>query len=409
MLWPLMVAASLAGCQGGEQNYLVNGIGTELTAPNLARTESLQNQYFSYLCRQANSQPYVAGERCEIANWDLIVRQGMNDIDRRCDGYLQWLDNRKRSKGPWIAQIGDTAAATAAVLGQVDAGTKAITLVAQAFQLVTKSVENYHSRLLLEVESSTVHSIVLKGRYDFRTYLQAKGIHFSNKPDAEHALRSYTRLCLPFAIEAKINNFSTLAANNERPGADNTLGDLPVVGAVRASTPVFRPDRGAGTRNPAIEDQTVRRLQKALCVPADGKVGVQTKEAIRAYQYVNRQAETGQLSETAVDEIINTFGPGQPKQFGECDPQFRNFLERHYFNNDPGGGGIVDLREILRALAGRHGAAVEITDADTLATLRPKIEAIKQKIGGDVLRTGNMAFLNTQYTPDLDRLALPTQ
>lgn len=402
---PSLLVLAVAGCQGGEQNYLTTGIGTELTAPNLARTESLQNQYFGYLCRQANSQPYVAGERCEVANWDLIVRQGMNDIDRRCDAYLQWLDNRKRSKGPWISQIGDTAAATAAVLGQVNAGTKAITIVAQAFQLVTKSVENYHSRLLLEVESSTIHSIVLKGRYDFRTYLQEKGVHFSNKPDAEHALRSYTRLCLPFAIEAKINNFSTLGANGERPGIDNTLGDLPVVGPVTANTEVFKPDRGQGTDNPVTVKRIAEAVQKALCVPADGKVGPQTVEAIRAYQYTQKQAETGELTETVENEIINTFGPGQPKQFGECDPQFANFLERQTFANDPANApALAQLRDDLKSLAATHGAMVEITDADTLATLRPKIATIKQKIGGDVFRTGDRKFMNTQFTPDLERM-----
>ncbi|MER9491572.1 peptidoglycan-binding protein [Mesorhizobium sp. M0320] len=400
-----VAAAMLAGCQSGEQNYLTNGIGSELTAPGLVRTESLQNQYFSYLCRQATSQSYEPNASCQVDSWNLIVQQGMNDIDRRCDAYLQWLDNRKRSKGPWISQIGDTAAATAAVLGQVDAGTDAITIVGQAFQLLTKSVENYHSRLLLEIESSTVHSIVLKGRYDYRSYIQKQRIQFVTKPDAEHALRSYTRLCLPFAIEAKINDFSTLGARGETPGEAGSFGDLPVVGTVTSNTTVFKPDRGQGTQNPVTVKKIAEAIQKALCVPADGKVGPRTVEAIRAYQYVQKQAETGELSKNVEEDIINTFGPGQPKQFAECDPQFSNFLERDSFQNDPANAvALGQLRDDLRTLAQKHGAAVEISDADTLATLRPKIAAIKQRIGGDVFRSGNKAFLNTQFTPDLERM-----
>ncbi|MBW8298498.1 MAG: hypothetical protein K0M60_02735 [Hydrogenophaga sp.] len=403
----VVAATALAGCQDGEQNYLTNGIGSALTAPGLVRTESLQNQYFSYLCRQATSQSYTPNASCQVDSWNLIVQQGMNDIDRRCDAYLQWLDNRKRSKGPWISQIGDTAAATSAILGQVDAGTKAITIVGQAFQLLTKSVENYHSRLLLEIESSTINSIVLRGRYDFRSYIQQQRIHFTTKPDAEHALRSYTRLCLPFAIEAKVNDFSTLGAQGEMPRAGGSFGDLPVVGTITSNTEVFKPERGQGTKNPTTSNNIAVAIQKALCVPADGKTGPRTIEGIRAYQYTQKQAETGELSPKIQTVVISTFGAGQPKQLAECDPQFSNFLERNLFQNDPANAAaLAQLRDDLSALAKKHGATVEIVDTDTLTTLRPKIVAIKQKIGGDVFWSGDKAFLNSQFTPDLERMLL---
>ncbi|TBD04588.1 hypothetical protein ELH21_09370 [Rhizobium leguminosarum] len=328
-------AAMLAGCQAGEQNYLTNGIGSELTAPNLVRTETLQNQYFSYLCRQATSQSYAPNTACAFNDWDLIVKQGMNDIDRRCDAYLQWLDNRKRSKGPWISQISDTAAATGVVLSQVDVGTNAITIVAQAFQLITRSVENYHSRLLLEIESSTIHSIVLKGRYDFRTYLQEKRIHFSNKPDVEHALRSYTRLCLPFAIEAKINNFSTLGANNERPGADNTLGDLPVVGDVPKPDVSINVGQGTGGLPPTtpdiskffgVQNFTEARLntfQRATCTPTAAAVGPRTKAAIAIVEQtleMNKQAVTvnGFLDDSEYRNVVES----------QCSQKFTNYFEK---------------------------------------------------------------------------------
>ncbi|WEZ85503.1 hypothetical protein P6U16_25895 (plasmid) [Rhizobium sp. 32-5/1] len=401
----VVAATALAGCQDGEQNYLTNGIGSELTAPGLVRTESLQNQYFSYLCRQATSQSYAPNASCQVDSWNLIVQQGMNDIDRRCDAYLQWLDNRKRSKGPWISQIGDTAAATSAILGQVNAGTKAITIVGQAFQLLTKSVENYHSRLLLEIESSTINSIVLRGRYDFRSYIQEQRLKFASKPDAEHALRSYTRLCLPFAIEAKVNDFSTMGAQGEMPRAGGSFGDLPVVGTITSNTTVFKPDRGQGRGNPTTSIRIAEAIQKALCVPADGKVGPRTVEGIRAYQYTQKQAETGELSANVESAIMNTFGASQPKPFAECDPQFSNFLERSIFQNDPANAeALAQLRDDLSALAKKHGVTVEISDADTLTMLRPKIAEIKRKIGGDAFRSGDKAFLNTEFTPDLERM-----
>lgn len=282
LLIPILLAA--ASCQNGRQNYLTNGIGSELSAPNLPNTESLQDRYFAYLCRQASDSIVAPGSTCSVSDWNLIAYQGMNDIDRRCDSYLQWLDNRRRSQQPWLSQIGDTAAATSFILTQTDVGTKAISIVGQAFQLLTKSIENYHSRLLLEVESSTVNSIVLQGRTDFREYLRDKKISFRNKPEVEHALRSYIRLCLPFAIESKINNYSTLGANGQSPDKGGTLGDLPVLQSATDSLPqVKNPPNPRNAKTPTEANLTsdqVRTIQKALCVEVDGAWGAATRAAV---------------------------------------------------------------------------------------------------------------------------------
>lgn len=387
---PALLAALLAGCQAGEQNYLTTGIGSELNAPNLIRTETLQNQYFSYLCRQATSQGYTPNKVCEVSSWDLIVKQGMNDIDRRCDAYLQWLDNRKRSKGPWIAQIGDTAAATSAILGQVDVGTKAITIVGQAFQLITNSVENYHSRLLLEIESSTIHSIVLKGRYDFRTYIQEKRIHFADKPDAEHALRSYTRLCLPFAVEAKINNFSTLGANNERPGADNTLGDLPVVnGTFKPVDPITR---GQGTgRIPVTQSNipefigvpnfTVARLntfQRATCTSTADTVGPQTKAAIAIVEQTFEATNKPVIIDGFLDvrEYRNI-------EESSCGTKYTNYFEKIML----AGGALKEAEYFNAFIAPAYknifGVAPDVKANPELSEFRGVIVQLRQKLSPD--------------------------
>lgn len=230
----------------------------------------------------------------------------MNDIDRRCDAYLEWLDNKKRSREPLQKEIGSIETTTQSLI-QLTVPTaanavKAISIVGQAFQLLSDTIDNYHSRLLLEVNSSTINSIVLRGRSEFREYIRDEKIVFNNKPDVEHALRSYLRLCLPFSIEAKINNFSTLGANGERPDRGGTLGDLPVVGKALADsipgnpndkvkiTPPIDPPNSrflsqsirltrdekaiAGTNTPAA-------IQRALCVtPDDGIFGKQTRAAI---------------------------------------------------------------------------------------------------------------------------------
>ena len=154
----------------------------------------------------------------------------MNDIDRRCDAYLQWLDNQKRSRGPIQSQIGSIRAATTGIMGVADASATALTVAGLAFDLISKSVENYHSRLLLEVESSTVNSIVLNTRRKFRADFRTNRIQVTDRPQAEFVLRSYLRLCLPFAIEANINNYSTLGSSGIAP-----TPEIPSTGHPRAA------------------------------------------------------------------------------------------------------------------------------------------------------------------------------
>ncbi len=411
-VFALMAILLIAGCNSPTNSFLLNGIGAELPARDIVNATRLQIKYFNYLCRQAglpvdpvNETTYCRLPPSDVASWTLVVSQGMNDIDRRCDAYLQWLDNKKRSKGPLLSQIGTTKTTVQEIIEvtvpNAANAVKAISVVGMAFQLLSDTIENYHSRLLLEINSSTVNSIVLQGRYDFRKHLRDEGITFRSKPEAEHALRSYLRLCLPFAIEAKINNFSTLGASGERPGEGNTLGDLPVVGAavpqpsapIEADTKVFKPDR------PKIDETPVREridaaIQKALCTKADGEKGDKTTEAIRIYQYVERQEETGSLSENQENDIIN--------KLNDCDPKLANYLERTEFSNDHKNvDALKQLREDLQKLAAASSADVTISDTDSLDDLRPKIETIKKKIGGDVLQSGQRAYLNTQYTPDL--------
>lgn len=391
-LFCLMSALALvAGCQDGRQNFLTTGIGSELSAPDLAKTETLQNNYFSYLCAQATWGSPKASATCVVKDWSLIAYQGMNDIDRRCDSYLQWLDNRKRSQKPWISQISDTAAATAAILPVVGAGTKAITIVAQAFNLVTKSVENYHSRLLLEVESSTVNTIVLQARYDFRGYLKEKKVTFNNKPEVEHVLRSYLRLCLPFAIEARINNYSTLGASGARPDAGNTLGDLPVVGVVNPNdpfgqTPSPRPPKPTTEKELLsvfdgegyFDRDDLKKLQNVFCLQEHGvgNVGPKTKSSIKIFEEwqkgLSKEAHFGK-----VDGLIDRMEMGYIDSIPDCNyKEFRNFYERAEFSiagtQDPDQLSITGiLNRINDRLDGADvNAALPLSNVDVRAQIK---------------------------------------
>ena len=138
----------------------------------------------------------------------------MNDIDRRCDAYLAWLDNKKRSANPILQQISDTRSVTEAIMRIAGASADSIVITGLAFGLAASTFTNINSRLVLEVDHTTVQTVVLTTQKKYRLWIRGEII--DNKPAAIHALRSYLRLCMPFTIETEINMTATIV---QRGGA----------------------------------------------------------------------------------------------------------------------------------------------------------------------------------------------
>jgi len=318
-------ALFVASCGPSGTNYLTEGIGSNLVTSeaDIAQSSNLLNTYFNYLCQQAGlggpSGAYT-GRGCHLEpmgdkRWLLVVSQGMNDIDRRCDAYLQWLDNQKRSRGPIQSQIGSVRAATTGIMGVADASAAALTITGLAFDLLSKSIENYQSRLLLEVESSTVNTIVLNLRRKFRSDFRQERISVTDRPHAEYVLRSYLRLCLPFAIEANINNFSTLGSNGIAPTEDNSINWSPMSGL-----PIGAGDRptrqgGSGQGGARIPNDDENRNvvamygtgsgkqladlhedQRRLCIAEIGGFGDKTWTAVAIYRRTQADAPDPTIS-----------------------------------------------------------------------------------------------------------------
>ena len=86
------------GCDTTDVRYFRYGIGTDLYPSDIVATTDREDLYLAELCRQSSSVISPLGGQCIDAapsDWSLIVQAGMNDIDRRCDGYLAWLDDRR--------------------------------------------------------------------------------------------------------------------------------------------------------------------------------------------------------------------------------------------------------------------------------------------------------------------------
>jgi len=191
------VALLVSGCDTLEWRYTREGIGADLYTPEVVDGGRLQELYVGYICQQAGlafeqiGDVLVCREPPVSRTWEVFVQAGLNDIDRRCDGYLTWLDNKRRSVGPIHQQILDTEAATLAIIGitAVDP-TKAIAVVGAAFGLAAHSFTNFNSRFIFEVEKSTVQSVVLTRQQKYRETLP---LIIDNRPAAIYALRQYLR------------------------------------------------------------------------------------------------------------------------------------------------------------------------------------------------------------------------
>ena len=139
----------LAGCLGAlatsacapvSEQYFREGVGVTLNSGQLPQATQLQDEYVYNICRQAGgfNEETAAGPSC-AADWTTFTVAGMNDIDQRCDAYLDWLDAQRRDRTPVLAQIAAMGAATAGIMGVAGAGTQALTIAATAFGLAGRA------------------------------------------------------------------------------------------------------------------------------------------------------------------------------------------------------------------------------------------------------------------------------
>ncbi len=311
------IAVAIAGCSSSDKHYFKEGIGANLysesaipiTDDAAARTE-LQRIYIADICQQAGLYP----SDCDIGAsnpkaWSQLVQAGMNDIDQRCDAYLVWLDNVRRAEKPTLKEISDAQSATTIIMSQAGLGNAPIAIAAAAFGFATNTFTNISARLILEVDRSTVQTLVLGRQKKYREELFGTGdkstkVVIASRPAAIFALRSYLRLCMPMTIETEINN---TIATFERGGADalkkdgmisaKTVGVATITDVNTKIPPGPKPSQPPADRIGPFEAplpiSAIKGYQDAFCVaPADGKLGPQTRAAISEYLKMQKEPDT---------------------------------------------------------------------------------------------------------------------
>lgn len=267
-----VVVVAAAACDQMDRRYFREGIGAELPSPELPEATRIQEIYVGHICQQAGLAVGVTPDgipTCDYpafkaSSWMLFVQAGMNDIDNRCDAYLQWLDARRRFSTAAMQQISDTRTVTETILGQTGVGTQAITIVGAAFGFAAQTFTNLNTRLLLEVNHSTVQSVVLNRQREYREGI--KSYRIDSRPMALHALRSYLRLCMPMTIETEIN--VTVTAYERGTSAPHRLITPKTIQSAIISDP-NRPLPETPTIDPAAAEEIRNaRINQALCLPS---------------------------------------------------------------------------------------------------------------------------------------------
>lgn len=429
-----MAAICLAACDPTQEyQYYKEGIGTEVVRDGSAGVTTLQDLYLSELCRQAGIVPIGASDGCWPAgaspNWGLIVLAGMNDIDARCDSYLAWLDDKRRSQEPILSEINVLQTTTQSMMRVAGAGANPITMVGLAFGLASNTFTNIRSRLLLEANHSTVQSIVLGRQKDYRIGFAKQTV--ITRAEAVYALRSYLRICMPMTIEMQIN---TTVAIFEQVGTDGLQfkQDHPLIdprtitgrggggggggggGAGSGSpltsgqqvakpvrpTPPSLPDLSsiATPDNKLLVTQTdLQNLQDTMCgVPKSerGKVGNFTLANMHMFKVNQYPRKTNPRRAAKLDQVETVAITGS----GPCPSKARNYYEKLSFPDGPVG------QEQAQQLAKDLNKAepenpLDVPKISNIDDVRGKIASVRPKLDQTKLESYPVD-VSSQVTPD---------
>ncbi|MGO8015901.1 hypothetical protein AB9E19_13200 [Rhizobium leguminosarum] len=400
----LTCAIALMSCSQGVVDTYGGGIGPELAYGGLSGRTAAEDNYVSFICRQSGAAPGT----CSI-DWQDFTLAGMNDIDARCDAYLAWLDSRRRTNAPIQTQIADTATTTATIMAATGAGGMAMGIVAAAFGFARNSFDNAQSRLLMEVNHSTVQTIVLSNQDRFRR--EFAGIQVGSRPTAIYVLRQYLRLCMPYTIENQINSTivtyqlggASALANAER----TPLIDLasvrrevakPETKITRPPVTTFSHERYAlvATRP---NDRSLKLIQSALRAICAPEAEVETPNAhtvslIKVMQQYRKKRAP--LPDKMIDGKMNDGDFAYVAQEPRCtDGVARNFYEMKVYPT-----GLLSARKDITDLVNDNLPSSEQVppDADE-QTIRRGIAKVRANLGGSLEL--NDPVLSEQLTLEL--------
>ncbi|MEP3430992.1 MAG: hypothetical protein ABJN98_20070 [Roseibium sp.] len=405
-----IASALLAGCGNSPIDYRTGaGIGADLYSTDMAQATQQLNQYMGFLCQQAHFASYSPekAKTClnnvaATGNWGAIVHTGFNDIDRRCDDYLAWMEQARLRRDFGVSQLNALGNLTNAILlATTPSSAKAIGIVGLAFGYSQKLFTDIHTLINLGIENSTIKSIVSERRNKFRKEFSNTAITF--KPNAVFTLRSYLRICMPFTITMDVNTFARATVNGtstqalKRDSASEikaSLAGQQVIGSGQGGTEFQFGADDEITINPPIEEsisgattdwekqlqpEDLATIQQYLCIASPAaNFGNKTRAGFRFWTGVNDGTANARdvLHSRDGSKLLEV-----AKLNGACPTsRYKNFFERDSFEADAeleklfvqrltgntDGSGFTKLSEIRQLVTAQN---------TNNATLIPGIEA----------------------------------
>ena len=426
-----VLALAASACASLEGRYFREGIGTDLYWSGLPEATRLQELYLGFICQQAGLLTVAdsgvilcAYPSMTPTEWALFVQAGMNDIDRRCDAYLAWLDDKRRVREPVLKQLADMGAATAGILQAANVGAAPIAIVGIAFGLAADTFTNVTSRLLLEIDHSAIQAVVL----DYQSKFRASNVKviIDNRPAAIYLLRAYLRLCIPYSIETSINTtitiyhrdpaalampplllrtpvaarLQTAAAFRESVPSGGPRGTLPGVPGQNSHLPKFELMVGGNNDfERKLRKTTGQKIQRNLCVAQSGEFDPDTRSALAQAKLGARQSNLrfpgkppfkniiGGLTSDDEVQIFQGMTACERDIFGN-DRKYQTAFEKFRFHNE----GLVKMfQDRLKKCKGVGEIVTNgIFDDDT----RKAIEKVKN--GADDESKKGFAFPGTR-------------
>lgn len=405
-----LLACVLAACQPAAR-FRTEGAGSELYIAEMDASTANLRTYFNRLCDQADIALTGEPPACDTSGltetqWRTVVFAGYNDIDARCDAYMNWLEAKRNER--LFANQG--LAALTGLLGGVLTGAgaaNALGYVALALGFGGTVYNAYQDSLLMGLETSTIKTIVTERRLQFRAkFLDAR---FGSKPDAVFALRAYLRICTPATITMDVNTYSrdgvTGQLNGQASIQERQLQSerrslrsyAPATAEQRAT--VVRP-RGVPafsgmekiTPEPGWTARQLRTLQAAFCVLNEegGRIGPRTRANIDRFVSTRPDQRFDDYERIRAATADPTTGEAT------CDEsRYRNYFENSNYRNAP--AQEADLLKAMQALFPEDTAQAPTS----FAAGRSLIGRARARCG-----LGNTGPFADQVTPDLEtRLA----
>lgn len=382
----IILGVAIAGCTANPNSRQFVGAGVDLyTARTDRDTERLQ-AYIHALCRQAGlavvrEQGTYCPSQMPGNYYPVLVRTGFNDIDLRCDRYLNYIDVKRIE----ALQFKGGLSATQTLLGVVSSG-DTLRYVVAAFGFADSIYDRANISMLAALESSTIKTLVYKRQKAFRAESAARPA--GDRAAMIFALRNYLAICTPQTIVLKANTFSRDPASGtdaairedykEQFAAQNTLRATDPVNVrpprPAPPTPIQCPGCGALFTSDFANATTadVKLAQRLLCQPPDGVAGNSTLAAVRMFEMIYAPdpvvSRDGKLSESE----LGFLGADKACE-GEEYRTFWNPYEASTYANNP-----AALEPFIVALNRAHpGTNVDPKATFASAELRAKIASAR--------------------------------